>query len=39
MKQYLKDGRALRIETVVNTPADLGWPAACSICESCSQGP
>jgi hypothetical protein len=24
VKQYLKDGRALRIETVVNKPADLG---------------
>jgi hypothetical protein len=24
IKQYLKDGRALRIETVVNTPDDLG---------------
>jgi len=24
IKQYLKDGRALRIETVVNSPTDLG---------------
>jgi hypothetical protein len=24
LKQYLKDGRALRVETVVNKPADLG---------------
>jgi hypothetical protein len=24
VKQYLKDGRALRIETVVNSPDDLG---------------
>ena len=24
IKQYLKDGRALRIETVINNPADLG---------------
>jgi hypothetical protein len=24
IKQYLKDGRALRIETVVNDPKDLG---------------
>jgi hypothetical protein len=24
IKQYLKDGRALRIETVVNDPSDLG---------------
>ncbi|MBO3739066.1 hypothetical protein [Actinoplanes flavus] len=27
IKQYLKDGRALRIETVVNTPRDLGCHA------------
>lgn len=26
LKQYLKDGRALRIETVINKPADLGVP-------------
>lgn len=26
IKQYLKDGRALRIETVVNSPDDLGVP-------------
>jgi hypothetical protein len=26
IKQYLKDGRALRIETVVNDPYDLGCP-------------
>ena len=24
IKQYLKDGRAMRIETVVNSPRDLG---------------
>ena len=24
VKQYLKDGRALRIETVINKPSDLG---------------
>src|SRR5258708_37868483 len=24
IKQYLKDGRALRIETVINDPSDLG---------------
>ena len=24
IKQYLKEGRALRIETVVNSPTDLG---------------
>jgi hypothetical protein len=27
IKQYLKDGRAMRIETVVNTPRDLGCNA------------
>jgi hypothetical protein len=27
IKQYLKDGRAMRIETVVNTPRDLGCQA------------
>ena len=27
MKQYLKDGRAMRIETVVNSPRDLGCQA------------
>ena len=26
IKQYLKDGRALRIETVINDPGDLGCP-------------
>jgi hypothetical protein len=26
IKQYLKDGRALRIETVINSPDDLGIP-------------
>ena len=26
IKQYLKDGRALRIETVINAPNDLGCP-------------
>ena len=31
VKQYLKDGRALRIETVVNSPDDLAAPAACTI--------
>ena len=28
IKQYLKDGRALRVETVVNAPGDLRLPAA-----------
>ncbi|MER5336761.1 hypothetical protein [Micromonospora sp. NPDC002717] len=27
IKQYLKDGRAMRIETVINTPRDLGCQA------------
>ena len=27
IKQYLKDGRAMRIETVVNAPRDLGCNA------------
>jgi hypothetical protein len=27
VKQYLKDGRALRVETVINKPADLDVPA------------
>jgi hypothetical protein len=26
IKQYLKEGRALRIETVINSPTDLGVP-------------
>ena len=26
IKQYLKDGRALRVETVINNPSDLGVP-------------
>jgi hypothetical protein len=29
IKQYLKDGRAMRIETVVNVPRDLGCNAPC----------
>ena len=47
VKQYLKDGRALRIETVVNSPDDLGCqrricnlpelqsPGACSTTPGC----
>jgi hypothetical protein len=27
VKQYLKEGRAMRIETVINSPRDLGCPA------------
>ncbi len=38
VKQYLKDGRALRIETVVNSPDDLGCRAACTTCPSCRPG-
>jgi hypothetical protein len=26
LKQYLKDGRALRTETMINNPADMGYP-------------
>ena len=29
IKQYLKDGRALRVETVVNAPGDLAASGAC----------
>lgn len=29
IKQYLKDGRVMRIETVINSPRDLGCNAAC----------
>ena len=40
IKQYLKDGRALRIETVVNSPDDLGAAtAAWSICPNCKPRP
>ena len=34
VKQYLKEGRALRIETVINKPADIGVPPGLSICPS-----
>ena len=30
IKQYLKDGRALRIETVINNPPTSASPAACT---------
>ena len=33
-KQYFKEGRALRIETVVNDPTDLGCCAAWAICPN-----
>ena len=38
IKQYLKDGRALRIETVINDPEDLGVGAACSTSTNCRPG-
>lgn len=34
VKQYLKEGRALRIETVINKPADLGILARLEHCPS-----
>jgi hypothetical protein len=34
VKQYLKEGRALRIETVINKPYDIGSWRAWSICPS-----
>jgi hypothetical protein len=37
VKQYLKDGRALRVETVVNSPTS-GSPVACTTCPSCRPG-
>ena len=40
VKQYLKDGRALRIETVINDTGDLGCRAGSSTCpKSSGQGP
>jgi hypothetical protein len=39
VKQYLKDGRALRIETVVNSPDDLGCRVGCSTWTSCRPKP
>jgi len=38
VKQYLKDGRALRIETVVNSPDDPAASAACPTCPNCRPG-
>ena len=35
VKQYLKDGRALRIETVVNSPDDLGCHRRLAHLDSC----
>jgi hypothetical protein len=39
IKQYLKDGRALRIETVVNDPAIWAACGACTISVSCRPAP
>ena len=39
IKQYLKDGRALRIETVINDTHDLGCNAACTTCPNCRPKP
>jgi len=38
VKQYLKDGRALRIETVVNSPDDLGCQRRICNLPSCRPG-
>jgi hypothetical protein len=35
VKQYLKDGRALRIETVINDPGDLGCLRRLPISTNC----
>ena len=39
IKQYLKDGRAMRIETVINAPRDLGCNAGCPTSKSSRPGP
>ena len=39
IKQYLKDGRALRIETVINSPDDLLQTPSASISTSCRPKP
>jgi len=39
IKQYLKDGRALRIETVINSPDDCGVTAAWSISTNWPPAP
>ena len=39
VKQYLKEGRALRIETVINKPWDLCSAPASSTCRSSWQRP
>ena len=38
VKQYLKEGRALRIETVINKPKDIGVLADSSISPSWWSG-
>ena len=35
LKQYLKDGVALRIETVINAPGDLGCNRSSPTCPNC----
>jgi len=37
VKQYLKEGRALRIETVINKPKDIGVLAHSNTWESWSK--
>ena len=40
VKQYLKDGRAMRIETVINAPRDVGCNARLpNLEEAVGQGP
>ncbi len=39
IKQYLKDGRALRIETVVNDPTTWAASAACTTCPNFKPAP
>ena len=39
IKQYLKDGRAMRIETVINAPATWGATPACPTSTSCRPRP
>ena len=39
IKQYLKDGRALRIETVINSPDDLGCQRRLTTWPSCRPKP
>jgi hypothetical protein len=39
VKQYLKEGRALRIETVINKPVTSGSPRGSCTCPNSSIGP